>query len=260
MGSFLSVIGLGFLLGIQHATDPDHVAAVATIVSRERHFRSGALIGAFWGLGHTVTLAGAGGAIIILDLTFPHAVSRSLELIVAVMLVGLGVLRLCSTFRGASHVHPSHLAVGHDHGHGSVFHSHAHVHLRVLHRHPHVHPPRRLLAALQAVGPAQAVRSMTVGGVQGLAGSAAVALLILSTIRDPDWALAYLGVFGVGTILGMMAITAALALPLTLGVRHFARLQQALAAGTGLLALTVGVFLIYESGIVEGLLVSPATP
>ncbi|MBI4242347.1 MAG: high-affinity nickel-transport family protein, partial [Candidatus Rokubacteria bacterium] len=116
MDSVLWVIGLGLLLGIQHATDPDHVLAVATIVSREPRFSSGVLIGALWGLGHTVTLATAGGAIILLNLTVPPVVARALELAVALMLVGLGAVRLFATFRGMSHIPPEHLRARHAHG------------------------------------------------------------------------------------------------------------------------------------------------
>jgi len=254
MDSVLWVIGLGLLLGIQHATDPDHVLAVATIVSREPRFSSGVLIGALWGLGHTVTLATAGGAIILLNLTVPLVVARSLELAVALMLVGLGAVRLFATFRGMSHIPPEHLSVRHAHGHGGAFHSHLHSHGGVTHKHPHLHPSKRLLAALRPVGVGQAIRSLTVGLVHGLAGSAAAALLVLSTIQTPAWALAYLGVFGAGTILGMMAITAALAAPFVVSARRFARVNQALGIGTGLVSVGVGLFLIFQVGFVGGLL------
>lgn len=254
MDAILWVIGLGLLLGIQHATDPDHVVAVATIVSREPRFRAGALIGVLWGLGHTFTLSVVGGAIILLNLTVPTTVALSLELAVAVMLVGLGALRLSWTFRGVGHVHPEHLKARHEHGHGETFHSHVHTHDGVPHQHPHLHPSRRLLIALRAVGVVQALRSAAVGVVHGLAGSATVALLILSTIQNPWWAFAYLGVFGTGTILGMMAITAALSIPFAVSARRFARLNHALSMGAGLVSVGLGVFLLYQIGFVKGLL------
>jgi len=249
----LSVIVLGLLLGVQHATDPDHVVAVATIVSRRSGFLSGALIGALWGVGHTVTVAVVGGAIILLNLTITPRMGLSLELAVAVMLVLLGSLRLARTWSGRDHVHPEHLRSPHDHSGGPAFHSHAHTHDEVTHVHPHLHPSRRLLEALRAVGVRQGLSSVGVGLVHGLAGSAAVALLVLGTIKDPDWALAYLLVFGAGTIAGMMAITAAMTLPFKLTARRFVGLNRTLAVGTGAVSLGFGLFLIYQIGFVEKL-------
>jgi high-affinity nickel-transport protein len=253
MDAALSVILLGLLFGVQHATDPDHVVAVATIVSRRPRFSSGALIGAFWGVGHTLTIMGVGGAIIFLNLTISHTVGLSLELAVAVMLVLLGALRLVWTFKGRDHVHPEHLEAAHDHAAGPAFHSHPHTHAGIAHTHPHLHPSRRMLEALRSVGVAQALRSVGIGIVHGLAGSAAVALLVLSTIRNPYWAAAYLLIFGAGTILGMMGITAAMTVPFALTVNRFAWLNRALAFGTGAVSLGLGFFLIYQIGFVERL-------
>jgi len=248
MDSILWVIGLGLLLGIQHATDPDHVVAVATIVSREPRFRAGALIGVLWGLGHTVTLAVVGGAVIVLNFTVPPTVALSLELAVAVMLVGLGVLRLSWTFRGVARA--EHLATRHDHGHRNAFHSHVHTHDGATHRHPHLHPSEWLLAALKDVGAGQAFRSVAVGVVHGVAGSATLA----ATIQNHVWALTYLGVFGAGTILGMMGITVALTVPFAISAPRFARANRALSLGTGLVSLGLGLFLVYQIGFVGGLL------
>ena len=254
MDAVLSVILLGLLLGIQHATDPDHVLAVATIVNERPRFSSGALIGALWGVGHTVTIVGVGGAIILLNLTISPAVGLWLDLGVAAMLIVLGSARLVWTFRGRDDVGPDHAHASHDHGTREAFHSHLHTHEGIPHLHPHLHPSRRLLVAVQAVGMRQALRSVSIGAVHGLAGSAAIALLVLSTIRNPYWAAAYLGVFGAGTILGMMAITAAMTLPFALTAGRFLRLNRALALGSGALSLGWGLFLLYQVGFVDGLL------
>ena len=254
MDAALSVIVLGLLLGIQHATDPDHVVAVATIVSQRPRFSSGALLGALWGVGHTVTIAVVGAAIILLNLTISPAVGLSLELAVAAMLVVLGCLRLVRTFRGHDGFRAGHEHGPHDHGAGAAFHHHVHAHDGIVHTHLHLHPSRPLLEALQTVGVARGIRSVAIGLVHGLAGSAAVALLVLSTIRNPYWAAAYLLVFGAGTILGMLAITAAMTLPFALTAGRFARLNRALAFGTGAVSLGFGLFLIYEIGFVERLL------
>jgi len=253
MGSALSAVVLGLLLGVQHATDADHVVAVATIVSRTRRFGAGALIGAFWGLGHTLTIAAVGVAIILFRVTVTPTVGLAMEFSVAVMLVILGVARLSLALRGARAVAPEHLAEPHRHDAAPAFHSHAHAHGELVHRHPHVHPPTGLAAALNGVGIGQAVRSTLIGVVHGLSGSAAVALLALSTIADPYLAVGYLFVFGVGTIAGMTAITGLMALPFAVGAGWFAHWQRALALGTGALSLGFGLYLGIQVGVVDGL-------
>src|SRR5207247_11458669 len=142
-----SAVLLGFVLGLQHATDPDHLVAVATILTRERHLAAGALVGVLWGLGHTATLALAGVLIIGLRLTISTEISSGLELLVAAMLILLGALRLRDAASGLDAVPPTHLVAAHDHGHVEAVHSHPHAHGADVHAHPHVHPSRRLLAA-----------------------------------------------------------------------------------------------------------------
>ncbi len=242
----LSVALLGLLFGIQHATDPDHVVAVATILSRRPRFSSSVLIGALWGAGHTATIFAVGSLMIVLNLTISERVGLSLELAVAAMLIVLGVGRLIATFRTADAVHPERLLASHEHSHGEAFHAHFHRHGPVAHAHPHLHPSGRLLEALREVGIWQGARSVAVGVVHGLAGSAAVALLVLSTIRDPYWAVAYLLVFGVGTILGMIGLTVAMTWPFMLTAPRFVRLNRALAYGTGLASASVGLLLAYQ--------------
>jgi cytochrome c biogenesis protein CcdA len=252
-GSALWVVALGLLLGVQHATDADHVVAVATIVSRTRRFGAGALVGVFWGLGHTLTITGVGVAIILFRVTVTPTAGLAMEFAVAVMLVILGVARLTLALRGARTVAPEHLVEPHRHDAAPSFHSHVHAHGALVHRHPHVHPAARLAEALSSVGIGQAVRSTLIGVVHGLAGSAAVALLALSTIADPYLAVGYLLVFGVGTIAGMTAITGLMALPFAVGAGWLTRWQRALAVGTGALSLGFGLYLGFHVGVVDGL-------
>jgi high-affinity nickel-transport protein len=236
----LPVLLLGLLFGIQHATDPDHVIAVATIVARTRRFGAGALVGAFWGVGHTVTITTVGIALIAFNGSIPPRVGLFLELIVALMLIVLGIVRIVWVLRE------------------SALHSHLHTHDEAVHRHAHVHPPARLLRALQMVGPAQALRAALVGLVHGLAGSAAVALLVLSTIRGTAGALGYLLLFGVGTILGMTAMTGLLSLPFTIRAPRMQRARRALALTTGAVSLAFGLYLAFQIGIVDGLFLDGA--
>ncbi|MGH7298849.1 MAG: high-affinity nickel-transport family protein [Candidatus Rokuibacteriota bacterium] len=219
---------------------------MATIVARTRRFGAGALVGAFWGVGHTVTVTAVGVAILVFDVTVTPRVALSLELVVALMLIVLGILRIVRVFRDSDPVPVAHLGEPHPHESGPALHSHAHTHGDLVHRHPHVHPPARLLRALQTVGPAQALRSALVGLVHGLAGSAAVALLVLSTIRGTAAAVGYLLLFGAGTILGMTAITGLLSLPFTLRAPWLRRGRRALALTTGVVSLAFGLYLVFQ--------------
>ena len=235
MDPLASTVVLGFVLGVQHATDPDHLVAVATIVTRERRFADGALIGALWGVGHLAALALAGAIIIGFRLAVLPQVATGLELLVAAMLVILGILRLRDVARGVEA-----LPAEHDHGGVEVVHSHAHAHDGRVHDHPHVHPSRRLLAAIGGDRRRLAARAVGIGAVHGMAGSAAVSLLVLATLPTATGATAYLFVFGAGTIIGMTALTAVMAYPVALAARlRRARTALAVSAGVGSIAFGI---------------------
>jgi hypothetical protein len=229
MDSSLGAIALGFVFGLQHATDADHVVAVSSIVSRTGRFASGALVGAFWGLGHTVTIAATGIAIVLFNVTVTPRAGLSMELAVAFMLMALGVARILGLLREREET-PGQSLDGHRHG-GSGF-----------------------WLMLRTLGPAQAARSTLTGLVHGLAGSAAVALLVLSTVRSPYATVAYLLVFGLGTIAGMTAIAALLSLPFAARLPILFRFRRALSLGTGLLSLGFGLYVAVHIGFVDGLL------
>jgi ABC-type nickel/cobalt efflux system permease component RcnA len=266
MITLLSIIALGFFLGMRHATDPDHVIAVTTIVSRQRSIRHAALIGILWGLGHTITIFLVGSAIILFGVVIPPKLGLTMELSVGLMLILLGVLNLTGFTRWITETFTpqSRDAQGHVHPH---VHSHAHTHQQgdFAHAHPHHHEPEKHGHAEEAtpvgwmdrifgqLGLYQALRPLAVGLVHGLAGSAAVALLVLTTIRDPRWAIAYLLVFGVGTIAGMMLITAAIALPFKYSQSRFARLNRGLALASGIISIAFGIFIVYQMGYVNGI-------
>jgi high-affinity nickel-transport protein len=237
---------LGFLLGLQHATDPDHLVAVATILTRERRFADGALIGVLWGAGHMTTLTIVGAIIIGLKLTVTPAVGGSLELVVAAMLIVLGILRLRDAIRGLDTVPAGHLVADHDHGGGAgVVHSHPHVHgAEHSHEHAHVHPSR-WLAKLGWRSGWPAGRALVVGAIHGLAGSAAVSLLVLATLRSTTSAVVYLLIFGIGTIIGMTVLTALMAFPVSMALRY-RRARQALALCAGVGSIAFGLVYGYR--------------
>jgi high-affinity nickel-transport protein len=206
---------LGFLLGMRHATDPDHVVAVTTIVAREKRVWASAIIGAWWGLGHTVTIFAVGGALIAFHLVIPPRLGLAMESAVALMLVGLGITTLTGARRrgrtGAPHLE---IANGSN------------------------------------------LRSLFVGVVHGLAGSAAIALLILVTISDVRWGALYLAVFGIGTIAGMMVLTTLLALPFSYTAERFASVNAGLVRVTASASVLLGVLLAYRFVVTDGLLSS----
>lgn len=247
MVGLISIIALGFFLGMRHATDPDHVIAVTTIVTRQRSVARSAWIGAFWGLGHTLTILLVGAGIILFNLVIPVRLGLSMELSVGVMLIILGVINIASFFRSVSEIAPLEPAdsIAHPHSHTPGA-AHSHVHGTM--EKPLAHADR----VLKKLRLYQYIRPLIVGIVHGLAGSAAVALLVLTTIRDPRWAVAYLVVFGVGTIAGMMLITMSLASTLHWVGRN-RRFSRQLALASGLLSVGFGLLVAYQTGIASGL-------
>jgi len=259
VASLVSILLLGFFLGMRHATDPDHVIAVTTIVARQRRVGAAALIGVLWGIGHTLTMVAVGGAIIVFGVVIPPRLGLTMELSVALMLILLGLLNVAGIMRWITaiatpvHVHPHrHGDYAHSHGHTPAAHGHAEDDTAIA----------RLDRRLGGLGLYQMLRPLVVGVVHGLAGSAAVALLVLATIPDPWWGIAYLVVFGAGTIAGMMLITAATALPFTYTVSRFAAVNRHLVLASGVASIGFGLFLVYRIGVVDGLFASggPWTP
>ena len=257
--TLLAILALGFALGIRHATDPDHVVAVTTIVARQRSVKGAAAIGAAWGLGHTLTILVVGSGIIVFKWVIPPRLGLTMELAVAVMLIVLGAANLAGTVRwlrrravtGAPKVH------SHVHRHGDYVHTHPHGHEPEAHPHAEQATPlARVDRWLGVSGPYRLVRPLVVGIVHGLAGSAAVALLVLAAIQTPLASISYLLIFGLGTIAGMMLITAAVSIPFALGQAE--RVQHTLRIATGLISVGFGLVVAYQIGIVDGLFTGTA--
>jgi sulfite exporter TauE/SafE len=265
MSSILLIIGIGFFLGMRHATDPDHVVAVSTIVSRERSISRAGWIGILWGIGHTLTILVVGAAIILFGVVIPPRLGLTLEFSVALMLILLGVLNLTGAMHWLSHrfspAHPQHQGThSHLHSHGDYAHLHPHSHGAVTasndameHHGSEAEPPGWLRAPFARLGIFHSLRPLLIGVVHGLAGSAAVALLVLGTIREARWAVFYLLVFGLGTIVGMMLMTLAFAVPFTFAGSRFAWLNKGLVTATGVASLIFGLFVAYQIGFVDGL-------
>ena len=256
MSELLALAGFGFVLGMRHATDADHVIAVTTILSRSRRFAHSTLIGALWGLGHTITVLAVGTLIIVFGIVIPPAMGLAMELAVAVMLILLGVLSLTGGMRVLTErLTPPAPLHGHSHEHLHAHgddgpHPHEHAHL-------HGHGSDSALAGLRdlrdTLGWYQLGRPVVVGLVHGLAGSAAVALLVLATIRDPGQAMVYLLIFCAGVAAGMAVLTTVIGLPFLVSRARSERINRWLTVSTGVLSIVFGLYLGYQIGFVDGL-------
>lgn len=256
MSGLLTMLALGFFLGMRHATDPDHVIAVTTIVARHRATTAAALIGTVWGVGHTLTLVIVGGGTLLFGWVIPRHVGLSMEFAVAVMLVALGIANLSKLGEVVRCFLPARRSA-------QPVHSHAHRHRDYIHIHPHGHDPEvhphaaghaplaRLDSRLRGLALYQLIRPLAVGVVHGLAGSATVALLVLTTIREPSWSLLYLFLFGIGTIVGMTLITVAISWPFA--SRPSPRFAAGIQLASGLISVGFGCFLAYRVGVTDGL-------
>jgi high-affinity nickel-transport protein len=243
MTSIFNISLLGLVLGMRHATDPDHVIAVSTIVSKQRGVGKAGLIGVIWGLGHTLTIFLVGASIILFKVAIPARLGLAMELSVGLMLILLGVLNLTGLLRrilgrflpGSTEV--SAAGFGADDSSRTT----------ILGGHDFAEP------AARSIGLFYVLRPLVVGIVHGLAGSAAVALLVMTTIRDPWREIGYLLIFGFGTVLGMMVITSVIAVPFIYTARRLSGWNRGMIVASGLLSVSFGVFLSYQIGIVGGL-------
>lgn len=254
MTALLAILALGFVLGMRHATDPDHVLAVATIVARHRTVRGAALVGVAWGAGHTLTILVVGGAIVLFSWTVPPRVGLSMEFSVGLMLMLLGILTLARVWKQGAPAGPHGTHPPVTHAHGDYIHTHHPAPTPAAHAHA---PDRTPLAWLdRRAGRLTAYRTarpFVVGMVHGLAGSAAVSLIVLAAITTPAWSFVYLLVFGAGTIAGMMLVTAAIAVPFAFANTSVPALTRGLGIASGLAALGFGCVLAYRVGFVDGL-------
>lgn len=241
-----SLLMFGFALGLKHATDSDHLAAVSTILSERKSLWRTSVAGGLWGIGHTISLLVAGAAVIYFHFEISERMARGFEICVALMLVVLGVEALWKLARGGQlHMHL--------HRHGTRFHVHPHGH-----KAPHPHQISEFNDRAQqppthhglGIGP----RPLVIGLVHGLAGSGALMLLVLSTITSPLVGMCYILVFGFGSIGGMMLMSLVLSLPFRLAAaRRIVGLDRIAQTLAGVFSLGFGLFSISQIGFVQRL-------
>jgi hypothetical protein len=225
------ILGLGFLLGMQHALEADHIAAVSSIAARRSHVGDIVKHGLTWGLGHTLTLFVFAGAAILLGRAIPDHLARPLETAVGIMLVGLGAHVLWRLWRDRVHFHR------HGHGDGTVhLHVHSHAgetapHRASVHRHEHGFRWRTLL----------------VGLMHGMAGSAALLMLTVSQASGPAVGLGYVALFGIGSMIGMGALSTVIAVPLAVSARWLTWANRGLQGAVGIVTVAIGVHTIVEN-------------
>lgn len=229
--STATLLLLGLVYGLKHALDTDHLVAVASMVSERFTPRAAARIGTEWGMGHTLSLLLAGGAILLFRPRLPEALTLGLELVVGIMIVALGARLLWRVLCKGERLHAG------THSHGGVTHSH-----------PWLAPPEERSSHRLRAGR----RPFFVGMVHGLAGSASLALLVVAGIPSVSTGLLYLGVFGLGSMLGMAIMSTAIALPLALAARRVRSFERRIQIAAGAVGIAFGGVMIYTIGVEEG--------
>jgi hypothetical protein len=232
-----AILGLGFLLGMQHALEADHIAAVSSIAARRTQVGDIVRHGLTWGLGHTLTLLVFAGAAIVLGHAIPEPLARPIETAVGVMMVGLGAHVLWRIWRDRVHFH------AHGHGDGTVhIHVHSHAQSPDIERVPHA-------GAVHEHGHGFRWRTLLVGLMHGMAGSAALLVLTVSQASSPAVGLAYVALFGIGSMIGMGALSIVIAVPLVVSARWLTSANRILQGAVGIVTIAIGVMTIYATAL-----------
>ena len=230
----ISMLILGLLTGIRHSFESDHVAAVSTIVLHEKSKKLTkiSILGAIWGLGHTIALFVGGIVVLFLSINIPEQINNTLEFGVGIMLIYLAIITLTGfkvtkflsalINKGIEHIHP--------HKHGIIIHTHEHKHDETNHKHGH--------------------KALLIGMIHGMAGTGALMLVVLASIDSPLMGLAYIGLFGVGSILSMMIVTTVIGIPIS-KLTNSKRVSILIKYTIPIITLIIGLSLIYELVFVE---------
>lgn len=233
-----TTLTLGFVLGLRHALDADHLAAVSTFASEERSLLRSSMIGVSWGMGHTAALLAFGLAVAAFRLSLTPRLAQFLEFVVGLMLIALGVNVLFKLAQGSA-VH------AHKHAHDGVEHKHLHVHIaepRHEHQHQHEHRTLRLGG-----------RPFMVGVVHGLAGTAALMMLVVGTLPSLLLAAAYILIFGVGSIGGMVLMSVLISFPLALAASRLRLVERGIRIAAGVFSLSFGGYLTWRVGLLQSI-------
>ena len=236
----ITILGVGLILGLKHATEVDHVVAVSTIVSQHRNVWRSAMVGALWGIGHTASLLVIGVIVLSLRIAIPEQVSTWLEFCVALMIVGLGAVALWRSLRKRDHVHV------HEHSHDGM--SHVHVHFHEAETRHHEGQPREGQTHSHAVS-AIGLKPVLIGTMHGLAGSGALMLLVLAQTSSALIGFFYLVIFGLGSIFGMILMSGLIGLPFALTGRNLDRVHRHLQTAAAVLSIAFGVWYAYETAL-----------
>jgi ABC-type nickel/cobalt efflux system permease component RcnA len=235
-----ALLALGLVFGLKHATEVDHVVAVSTIVSEHRSVLRSALVGGLWGMGHTASLIIVGVLVLVFRVAIPQRVANWLEFGVALMIIALGVLAITRVLRKRADIHL------HRHSHDGQSHVHVHFHeqgtehARALSSDasstPHSH-------AIARIG----FKPLLVGAMHGLAGSAALTLLVLTQIQSISLGVLYLGLFGLGSTAGMLLMSGLIGLPFALSGRRLTSINYGLQTAAGALSIAFGLWYAYAA-------------
>lgn len=232
LGTF-SILGIGLLFGLKHATEVDHVVAVSTIASQQRNVLRSAVVGALWGAGHTVSLLVVGIVVLFLRVAIPESVSSWLEFCVALMIIGLGAAALWRALRKRSDVHV------HEHSHDGMSHVHIHFHeSKARHDVEHDHAVSRM-----------GIKPVLIGMVHGLAGSGALTLLVLTQISSAWVGLGYLAIFGLGSVVGMLLMSGLIGVPFALTSRNLTNLHHRMQLAAAIVSIAFGLWYAYETAM-----------
>jgi len=233
--STLAVLGIGLVFGLRHATEVDHVVAVSTIVSQHKNVLRSAAVGAMWGAGHTASLLVIGALVLLLRVAIPERVSGWLEFGVALMIIGLGISALWRALRRSSEVHV------HQHSHDGLSHKHVHFHEKQTRHEPSSHSAHS--HDVSRIG----WKPLLIGTMHGLAGSGALTLLVLTQISSPWVGMLYLGIFGVGSIVGMLLMSGLIGLPFALTSRNLTHVHHRLQTVAAILSICFGLWYAYQT-------------
>ena len=233
--STLAVLGIGLVFGLRHATEVDHVVAVSTIVSQHKNVLRSAAVGAMWGAGHTAALLVIGALVLSLRVAIPERVSSWLEFGVALMIIGLGISALWRALRRSSEVHV------HQHSHDGLSHKHVHFHEKQTRHEPSSHSAHS--HDVSRIG----WKPLLIGTMHGLAGSGALTLLVLTQISSPWVGMLYLGIFGVGSIVGMLLMSGLIGLPFAFTSRNLTHVHHRLQTVAAILSICFGLWYAYQT-------------